>query len=31
MKEGILTYIAKGLKDKNASVKKECAVIINNL
>lgn len=25
MKEGVLTYLAKGLRDKQASVKKECA------
>lgn len=31
MKEGVLTYLAKGLRDKQASVKKECAQIIINL
>ena len=25
MKEGVLTYLAKGLRDKQANVKKECA------
>ena len=25
MKEGVLTYLAKGLRDKQSSVKKECA------
>lgn len=31
MKEGVLTYIVKGLRDKQASVKKECAEIVINL
>ena len=31
MKEGVLTYLAKGLRDKQASVKKECAQIIIHL
>lgn len=31
MKEGVLTYISKGLRDKEAMVRKECAQIINHL
>ena len=31
MKEGVLTHLAKGLKDKQASVRKECANIIVQL
>ena len=31
MKEGVLTYLAKGLRDKQANVKKECAQIIIHL
>ena len=31
MKEGVLTYLAKGLRDKQPSVKKECAQIIIHL
>ena len=31
MKEGVLTHLAKGLKDKQASVRKECANIIIQL
>ena len=31
MKEGVLTHLARGLKDKLASVKKECAAIIIQL
>eukprot|EP00347_Sterkiella_histriomuscorum_P003709 403363246 len=31
MKEGVLTYLAKGLRDKQSSVKKECAQIIIHL
>lgn len=31
LKEGVLTYLAKGLRDKDAKVKKECANIIINL
>lgn len=31
MKEGVLTHLAKGLRDKQASVKKECAQIIIHL
>lgn len=31
MKEGVLTPLAKGLRDKQSSVRKECASIIMNL
>ncbi|CDW82716.1 UNKNOWN [Stylonychia lemnae] len=31
MKEGVLTYLAKGLRDKQSSVKKECAQIVIHL
>jgi len=31
MKEGVLTHLSKGLKDKQSSVRKECASIIINL
>ena len=31
MKEGVLTHLSKGLKDKQPSVRKECAAIIIQL
>ena len=31
MKEGVLTHLSKGLKDKQSSVRKECASIIIQL